>query len=262
MADLRDFISSAYPYSIYPDLQDTYFLLTDQSSKSIEALMQVSRFLGESVKYPPYYLEIGQDLDGDQYGKNMIVIGEYNEKFDEIYRQAPLVLSKQGYIRDIDLSNKFALSLEELAEREIEENKEGRTRFIRLFETTEKSNYLITQFFQSPYQSEKTILLFSGQNINISEEVKQVLDPKFREKIRGDLVISQLVSPDNRELFNFDVQEKYFVGSISEISKIYSMIGERPILFFFISLILVILATYLLRKVLLLYKARYHHDAD
>ncbi len=263
MADLKDFISSAYPYSIYPDLQDTYFLLTDTSLNSIQALMQIARFLGENIKYPPYYLEIGHDIKTEQFNKNIIVVGDYNDTFDKIYKNAPMILSKQGYARTIDLSNKFAESLEDLEKREIDENLETRTRFLKIFETTEKNDYLTAQFFQSPYNNEKTVLLFAGQNnTDLANEVKQIFDSKYRDKIKGDLVISKLISQKQREIFNFDIKENYFIGSISTISKIYSIIGERPLLFFFISLMLIILATYLLRKVLLLYKVRYHHDAD
>jgi hypothetical protein len=260
MANLEDFTSSAYPFSIYPDLQDTHFLLTDINVSTIETVMQVARFLGESVKYPPYYLSVGRELNSDVESKNIIMIGSYNEQFDDIYKSAPLILAKQGYIRDIDLSNKFTEDLEDLEEREVPETSNQRERFIRLFETTENSQYLITQFFQSPYDGDKTILMFSGQDISLKDEVKQILDPKFREKIKGDLVISKLTTNTDRELFNFDILDPYFIGNISQISRIYNYIGEHPLLFVIISVILIILAVYLLRKTLLLYRTRYHES--
>lgn len=263
MANLKDFTSSAFPFSIYPDLQDTFFLLTDNENGTLETLMQVARFLGESVKYPPYYMSMGKKITEEAKDKHIIMMGSFNDEFVKMYRTAPLILAKQGYIRDIDLSNKFAETIEELEERENrDESVEDREKFIRLFETTQSSQYLITQFFQSPYNSDKTILMFSGKGIDIKEEVKQVLDPKFREKIRGDLVISKLTSDTDREIFNFDMQDEYFVGTISLRSKIYFTIGNNPLLFLVISVFLVILATYLLRKTLLLYKARYHADSD
>jgi hypothetical protein len=260
MADLKDFTSSAFPFSIYPDLQDTHFLLTDNNISTIESVMQIARFLGESVKYPPYYLTIGRELDNSVENKNVIMVGSYNEDFEEIYRSAPLILAKQGYIRDIDLSNKFAEEIEDIEEMDIDETDEQRENFIRLFETAESSRYLVTQFFQSPYDGDKTILMFNGQDISLKDEVKQILDPKFREKIKGDLVISKLTSTENREVFNFDIQDPYFIGRISEISKIYRLIGENPLLFVIISVILIILAVYLLRKTLILYRTRYHES--
>jgi hypothetical protein len=262
MAALKYFTSSAFPFSIYPDLQDTFFLLTDDKDVTIEALMEVARFLGESIKYPPYYMEVGTTLTEENKNKNIIMIGNYNDKFSSIYRSAPLILAKQGYVRNIDLFNKFAETLDELKERKVRETEEERKEFIRIFATTQSSLYLITQFFQSPFNSNKTILMFSGKNINIKDEVKQILDPKFREKIRGDLVISKLTSSTDRELFNFHVKDDYFIGEFSTLERIYFMIGENPYLFVIVSVFFIILTTYLLRKVLLIYKVRYHADAD
>jgi hypothetical protein len=261
MADLKDFISSAFPYSIYPDLQDTLFLLTDKKSHTIEALMQIARFLGESVKYPPYYMEVRSDLEEGKE-KNIIMVGTYNEEFKEIYENAPLILDSQGYVRDIDLSNRFAETLEELEERDVAESLEDRERFIRTFETTQNSEYLVTQFFQSPFHNDKTVLMFSGQDGNIKKELKQILDSKFRHKIRGDLVVSKLATEEQREIFNFNIKDDYFIGNLSKVSQFYFYISNNPILFLFISLFVIVLLTYLLRKTLLLYKARYHDDAD
>ena len=262
MADLIDFTSSAFPFSIYPDLQDTFFLLTDNENNTLETLMQVTRFLGESIKYPPYYMSIGKTIDKKAKDKNLIMVGSYNNKFVDIYRNAPLILAKQGYIRDIDLSNRFAETLKNLDDRDVDETLEDRDRFIRIFETTQNSKYLITQFFQSPYNSEKTILMFSGKGISLKDEVKQILDAKFRKRVKGDLVISKLTTDRDREIFNFDIQDKYYIGTVSTISRIYFAIGANPYIFVVISIFLIILITYLLRKTLLLYKARYHGDSD
>ncbi|HIC10622.1 MAG TPA: hypothetical protein EYO61_04605, partial [Campylobacterales bacterium] len=261
MADLQDFTLSAFPFSIYPDLQDTHILLTDKRVSTLEALMQIMRFLGENLKYPPYYLTIGDNLDEVAKNKNLIVLGEYNEKWGEIYQNAPLVLTKHGYIRDIDLSNKFAETVEELEEKNIDESEEDRKQFIRLFETTEKSEYLITQFFQSPFNSDKTILMFNGQDIDIKAEIKQVLDAKFRGKIKGDLVITKLTGKGSREIYNFDVQPPYYVGDFDTISRVYFLIGSNPLLFVGLSVFLIILIVYFLRKTLLLYRMR-HHESD
>jgi len=262
MADLKDFTSSAFPFSIYPDLQDTFFLLTDNEDSTLETLMQISHFLGENIKYPPYYMNIGRKIDSESEDKNIIMIGKYNKNFSEIYQNAPLILAENGYIRDIDLSNSFANSLEELDDKNIDENLEDRERFIRIFETTQSSQYLISQFFQSPYNSDKSILMFNGDKSSIKDEVKQVLDTKFRSKVQGDLVISKLTTTTDREIFNFDVQDKYYIGNLSTSSQIYFAIGENPLIFVSLSIFLLILITYLLRKVLLLYKARYHADSD
>ena len=262
MADLQYFTSSAFPFSIYPDLQDTFFLLTDERDVTIEALMEVARFLGESIKYPPYYMTIGTTLTKESRNKNIIMIGNYKDEFSSIYRSAPLILAKQGYVRNIDLFNKFAETLDELKARKLNETLEDRKEFIRIFATTQSSSYLITQFFQSPFNSNKTILMFSGKNINIKDEVSQILNSKFRGKIKGDLVISKLTSTKSREIFNFHVKDDYFIGEFSQLERIYFIIGENPYFFVIISVFVIILITYLLRKVLLLYKVRYHADAD
>ena len=205
MANLQDFTSSAFPFSIYPDLQDTFFLLTDKKDSTIEAVMQISKFLGENIKYPPYYLKVGTSLTSESQNRNIIMVGQYNNDFEAIYHKAPLVLTEKGYIRDIDLEQHFTETLETLEKKEIDETEISRKKFIRTFETYQNSRYLITQFFQSPFNKDKTVLMFNGDNNYLKNEVKQILDAKFRNKINGDLVVSKLTNLKNNEIFNFDV---------------------------------------------------------
>jgi len=262
MANLKDFTSSAFPFSIYPDLQDTFFLLTDNTDSTIEAVMQISKFLGENIQYPPYYLKIGTSINSDNKNKNIIMIGKYNNTYSEIYKKAPLILTKQGYIRDIDLEHHFTDSLEEIEKKEVDEDLDSRRNFIKTFETYQNSRYLITQFFQSPFNQDKTVLMFNSDNRYIKDEVSQILDSKFRNSVNGDLVISKLTNEKDNEIFNFDILDKYYIGDFSSVDKFYFFIGNNPYIFVSLSLFLIILITYLLRKTLLLYKVRYHNDAD
>jgi hypothetical protein len=262
MANLQDFTSSAFPFSIYPDLQDTFFLLTDTKNSTIETVMQISKFLGENIKYPPYYLQIGTSISPENKNKNIIMVGKYNNSYSEIYQKAPLVLTKQGYIRDINLESHFTKSLDEMENQEIDETLYNRKNFIKTFETYKNSRYLMTQFFQSPFNSDKTILMFNSDNRYLKSEVKQLLDAKFRNKINGDLVISKLTDEKYNETFNFAILDDYYIGNFSPVDKFYFFIGNNPYIFVTLSLFLIILITYLLRKTLLLYKVRYHNDAD
>jgi len=224
--------------------------------------MQISKFLGENIKYPPYYLKVGTSLTSESQNRNIIMVGQYNNDFEAIYHKAPLVLTEKGYIRDIDLEQHFTETLETLEKKEIDETEISRKKFIRTFETYQNSRYLITQFFQSPFNKDKTVLMFNGDNNYLKNEVKQILDAKFRNKINGDLVVSKLTNLKNNEIFNFDVLDDYYIGTFSTVDKFYFFIGNNPYIFVTLSLILIILVTYLLRKTLLLYKVRYHNDAD
>ena len=247
MADLQYFTSSAYPFSIYPDLQDTYILLASKDTSTIEGVMQVCKFLGQQIQYPPSYLQIGDDLDEANKQKNIIFVGGYNQKWQKIYDNAPLVLKKDGFVRDIDLSNKF-----------LSDEVEKRT--ITIFEGNSIDNYLLTQFFQSPFNSEKTILMFFGRDIDLQKEIRSVLDAKFSKKVQGDLVISKLTGQGKKEIFSFDIKPPYYIGDFDMISRAMFHIGNNPKLFWGMSFILIITIAYFLRKILLLHRMRRHEN--
>ncbi|HIC11030.1 MAG TPA: hypothetical protein EYO61_06730, partial [Campylobacterales bacterium] len=247
MADLKYFTSSAYPFSIYPDLQDTYILLGDKQISTIEGVMQICKFLGQHIQYPPIYLHIGDSLDEVNRQKNIIFVGGYHQKWQKIYDNAPLVIKKDGYVKDIDLSNKFLSD-------EVEERR------IKIFENSSISGYLLTQFFQSPFNSEKSILMFFGKGIDLQKEIRSILDTKFNKKIQGDLVISKLTGKGKKEIFSFDIKPPYYIGDFDMINRIMFYIGNNPKIFWGISFVLIVLISYLLRKILILHRMRRHEN--
>jgi len=258
MADIRYFISSSYPYSIYPDLQDTAILLTDNRQESVEALMEVSFFLGKSIKYPSYHITVATEIDSSIEDKNLIVIGSYNSKFDDIFQKAPLKIEKDGYRKEISLDRKFSDELDPIKD---EEDINSREQFIKSFESNKRVDHLITQFFQSPYNDEKSVLMFYGKGTNFYKEIRTVLMPEYNSELSGDLILSRLVGKQ-KEIFTFNIGDKYYIGDLDLIDKSRFYLSLNPLLFTITAILTIILFVYLLRKSLLLYKARYHDDAD
>jgi hypothetical protein len=256
MADIKYFISSAYPYSIYPDLQDTALLLTDNRQESVETLMGLSFYLGKSIKYPAYHLSVSTKIDSSLQDKNLIVIGGYNPDFEELFDVAPLKIGKDGIEKETSLfEREFGDSspLDEVDRRE--------SIRVKSVEKLNSNQHLITQFYQSPFNSEKSVLLFYGNGSALYKEVKHFLMPEYNSGLCGDVVVSKL-STEDKEIYSFDIGDRYYLGNLGTLDKSRFYISENPIIFTVFSLLSIMVFVYILRKSLLLYKARYHDDAD
>jgi hypothetical protein len=86
--------------------------------------------------------------------------------------------------------------------------------------------------------------------------------PKYNADLSGNLIISKLVGKE-KELISLNFNKnKYFIGNLDLIDKSKFYISLNPTVFTITVFLSIIILVYLLRKSLLLYKARYHNDAD
>jgi hypothetical protein len=79
MPYLQLIANSAYPYSIYPDLQQTTILLTNKQYATIAASMNFIFYLTQQIDSYPYYLNISETLDAKTKASHIIAFGTTND---------------------------------------------------------------------------------------------------------------------------------------------------------------------------------------
>ena len=271
LPNLKYFGSTVYPYSIYPDLQDTAILLEQPSQTNLKALMQIMFYFGEILEYPPYYLEISQKITDSIKNKNLLIIGRTNN--ENINKNSPLKVEYNHIEKSSSLQKKFFSDFENINisnDEDLNKEVKNKNSKIVITESGDKNPYVILQMYQSPFNAEKSVIsFFEDEELKdkavLGEMMQKVLKPEFLTNFGGGLIFLRTIQKEKHNIIKmatFETDNIYFLGDLNLWDKSRFYISNNPILFIFVSFLILILLTYFVRKTLLLYKVRYHDDAD
>jgi hypothetical protein len=132
-----------FPYSIYPDLQNTGILITDFNADTIASALQMSFQLGKNMQYPGYYMTFTYDIN-KLLDKDIIVLGTQIEKYAPLYENAPIKFTENGYIK--------------------EEYQEEFNRTLITHEITDLADTIVAQTYQSTFNPKRTVFELSAKN--------------------------------------------------------------------------------------------------
>jgi hypothetical protein len=170
LPNLKYISDLAFPFSIYPDLQDTAILITDFNADTIASAMQVAFHLGARINYPGYHLQTTYDIN-KVLDKNIIVLGNHLEKYAPLYKYSPIklitgdTLMKEVYNPD-DNTTKASVEIGDFRD------------------------YLFVQTYQSPFDPQKIILDIASENPQtLLKGVEDGFLPKNRGNFEGDVWI-------------------------------------------------------------------------
>ncbi len=247
--------TSTYPYSIYPDLQDTQFILSNTKLDTIAATMNFAFYLTQEMQTFPSYLSISQELSSDAKNKHLILFGSIHDDF----------MQKQSTEAPISFDgikmNKAYPFVQRFIEHESILNKDRtkKYRFIKnMHETNQLDDAMLMQLYRSPYNSQKTVLMLSAENATrLNDGVKSILKYENRHIIQGDTV---LYDPKDEEGVSFDIKQKYIISSMNWLDKISLIVSANPIKYILIAILILLFATWLIRRLLLEFKGRKHKD--
>ncbi|MDQ7046276.1 MAG: cellulose biosynthesis cyclic di-GMP-binding regulatory protein BcsB [Sulfurovum sp.] len=100
--------NSSYPYSIYPDLQETTILLTNKSLSTIAASMNFIFYLTQQIDSYPYYLNITNKVNSKTKVSHIIAFGTVKDKLmQDLSQDAPLVINEDIAGRTYPFIEKF-----------------------------------------------------------------------------------------------------------------------------------------------------------
>ncbi len=192
LPELQYFGDLAFPFSIYPDLQNSAILITDFHAKTIASAMLMAFKLGQKIGYPGYYLTTTYDIN-KVLDKDIIVVGKHIEVYSPLYSNASLKFKNGELQKRVYLSKKFHESNE-------------------VIDTTEKmklDNYFFTQSYQSPFNPKRVILDLTASNPHtLFAGVKDGLLAKNMGNFQGDV---WLYNVKTEKSFSYRLGKEYVV---------------------------------------------------
>ncbi len=255
MPNLRYIASAAYPYSIYPDLQDTAIILTQKSSSAIEAALQTSYYLAQNIGYPPFGLSVSDNLE-EHKDKHIILIGKYSSKFDDLFDNAALKFTNNKTNKRYVFDRNFIEYLNPFDSDRLDKYK----RLSDVLESDGMIHNVVVEMFRSPYNDDKSVLAFlSDDTANLATNISDLLKGEAQTLYAGDTMIYE---PTKRTISSYEIGNKYFYGTLSWFDRIRFWISSHPLFFFISTVGLIMLMAFILRRILLQYKRTHHEDAE
>jgi len=249
--------SAQYPYSIYPDLQDTVIYLANSDNDTISSAMNFIFFMTQELDSFPNYLKVTTKLTPEDKEKNIVVFGTiYDDKFQELSKNAPIVFDKELMKKDYPYINRFVEH-----ESILNNDRLKKYRFLTsMKETNLVDSSIIMQMSRSPFNADKTILMFGANTPTcLDKGVNSIFKYKNRNNILGDTVIYDY---EDEEGVAFNVKDKYILSNLSWYHTIALRIGANPVLYIFAFIILLIIFVWIVRVFLRKFKEEHHKDAE
>ena len=249
--------NSAYPYSIYPDLQDTQLVLSNSKTGTIAASMNFIFFLSQELQSFPYYLRITTDMQKADKNRHLVVFGSIHDQgLQSMSNNAPISFS------DIEMNKPYPFIKKFVEHKSIAD--ESRLQKYRFISTMKESNKLdqnlLVEMFQSPYNGQKTVLMFGAENDScLNEGVISVLSYQNRHFITGDTLI---YNPDVEFGVSSDLSSKYILTDMNLIDKISLELSMHPYMYIGILIAIVLLFTLFVRMLLVAFKKRNHKHVE
>lgn len=248
--------NAQYPYSIYPDLQDTVIYLADNNNETAASAMNFLFFLTQELGSYPNYLTVTTKLSEADKEKNIIVFGSiYDPKLQALSKDAPVVFDNELMKKEYPYISRFVEHKSILNKDRLK-----KYRFLTsMQETNLVDSSIVMQMSRSPYNEEKTILMFSANTPKcLNSGVSSILKYKNRNNIQGDLVIYDY---EDEEGVAYNVKDKYILSKLSWFETIALLIGAHPVRYLIAFILLLIVFVWIVKKFLQKFKEEHHKDA-
>jgi len=248
--------NAQYPYSIYPDLQDTVIYLANKNPYTIASAMDFIFFMTQEIGSFPHYMRITTKLTPQDQQKNLVVFGSiHDENLHRLSKNAPIEMNQEN-MKGSFPSIYNLIAHENLLNRKILEKYKFLT---SMKEINLPDHSIIIQMFRSSFNTDKSILFFAANDpSSLHKGVSSILQFKNRDTIQGDLVIYDY---DGEEGVSFNVKDKYILSQLNWLETLSLKIGYNPLIymmvFFFILLIMVSVIRLYLKK----FQEEHHPDA-
>ena len=253
-----EFIPNAqYPYSIYPDLQDTVILLANTKNDTIASAMNFVFFLTQELDSFPNYIKVTTALNEEDREKNIIVFGTiYDEKLQALSKDAPIVFNKDVMKKDYPYIQRFV-------EHETIINKD-RLKKYRFMTSMQETNLvdtsMVMQMSRSPFNGDKTVLMFAANTPTcLDKGVTSIFKYKNRNNIVGDTVIYDY---EEEAGVAYNIKDKYIISELGWLDSLALTMSANPIWYFFFFIVLLIIFVWLIKTLLRMFKKEHHSDAE
>ncbi len=260
MPNIELFFQDGFPFTRWPDGRETTLYITRDDYKTISSSLNIIGLMSQKIGYPLLDIDIvfeePQDLKGE-----IIVIGEIATVPEKIKKQAPLkydslVTAPYPVVNNLNLNK--SLSTAERIKNYIygttELQPESRIETAYSEQTGGLGNNQgVVMEFESPYQSGRSLLLVTAASENdLLTLSSALLDASVQGSSRGDLVLVDFITSKEDKVWSLDVGKNYYMGKLTKINRIQSLINTSKRNFFVLLAVSLIILTacifYLLKR--------------
>lgn len=248
---------AAYPYAIYPDLQDTTFLLTNNDAETIAASMNFLFYLTQKLGSYPYYLNVSTSLGEVEKEHNIVAFGTiYDGLMSELSVDAPMQISENA----LSVNHPF---IKKFVEHKLIIDESRNEKYHYTDELNEKKlldKNVILQVTRSAYDGDKTIVIAAAQDsTSLEQGVYSMFRSANRNKISGDLFIYDYTTQKGKA---YNIKEKYILSQLNYLDTMALLISQNPFLYLLMMIMMILFMTYILRIVLKRFRKDHHPDAE
>jgi hypothetical protein len=248
------FFQDGFPFAQWPDGRETVVFLAEKNLDTVSAALNLLAIASQKVGYPAYGVRFSFEppKEGNQ---EILAVGPISRVPAELLKGAPIQIGKDGSISYPQLKPADPESKGEdswvwrLLSRFVSPPALDR-RVIPAWSTFSRqasslgSEKAILSQFQSPRQAGRSVLLLSA---NTSREILRgavrMWEPNVQARIRGDVSILDLASPEF-QVASAELGSKYYIGSKGTVSRLTSFLYTHPWLFLGLLILAFIVLTY------------------
>ncbi len=245
--------TATYPYSIYPDMQETQFFLANTHPHTIAASMNFIFFLSQEMGSFPFYAAITSKTERIDDDRHLVAFGSIHDTpLQSLSASGPINFEGTAMHKPYPFINRFIEH-----KMILDEDRTIKHRFYQhMHETNQLDSALLMQVYRSPKQSDKTYLMFAAEDSHaLNLGISTLFDYSNRHLIQGDTL---LFDPQDRDGVAFDIKQKYIITSMNWFDRISLIVSANPVRYMIALFVILILMTWLLRKLLLGFKKRHH----
>jgi hypothetical protein len=181
-----------FPFSIYPDLQDTGIVITDFNAETIASAMGIAFQLGKRMKSLGLNLTTTYDMN-KVLEKNIIVVGKQIEAYKPLYAEAPVHISDSGFTKNIF--------------------DEDRNKTISFDEVGKFENMVVAQTYQSPFNPDKIVFEVTAKKPRTLLKGVEEGFTKNLGEFDGDVWFYDIQSEESH---SFRYKDTYFISEVKQ----------------------------------------------
>ncbi|NPA94676.1 MAG: cellulose biosynthesis cyclic di-GMP-binding regulatory protein BcsB [Thermodesulfobacteria bacterium] len=241
MPEIGYFFDSGFPFSRIATCEGAAFFLADRSLSEVALAMNISAYLGQVNGIAP--VDIGFVFDvNEAKGKDIIALGDISKMPLALVKNGPLVISKDyaqvRYPLFVEFSQKSGKGLWQKIEEKFARGPGYDSHGSRVKKSTVKmkgvtiqSDTAIIMEFESPLESGRTVLLFTGGSEKaFSHSARMLWSGRLKGMAHGDLVMFSADNP--QDIYSLNIGPSYYTGKLSQKDRVDFLLRSYPWLFY------------------------------
>lgn len=204
---------NGFPFTRWPDGYESMIYLTDPSSDSISAALNLIGLMTQKNGFPMLSIKIGLQIPETWQG-DLIIIGDPAKLPEELKKQSPLYAENNTSLMPYPVIRAW-------------ENETSAFSLSRQTGSIGNINGMIMQF-ESPYQKGRTVMMLQAQSSGTAHNLSKVLlDPEVQAQVSGGLVLVEMDQIKPR-VTSLEIGKKYLSGKQGKISPVDSFLYQYP----------------------------------